>query len=73
MPGAMPVTTPVPGTTVAVAAGATLHVPPAVASVRVVLLPWHMLSVPFIGVVGFTVMFTLPVVVMPHASVTVSV
>ena len=65
------VTTPVPATTVATPGVPELHVPPPVASARVVVLPKHMVSVPVIGVVGFTVIVVLPVAVFPHASVIV--
>ena len=46
----MPVTTPVVLLIVATVVVLLLHVPPAVASLRVVVVPIHRLSVPVIGV-----------------------
>lgn len=52
-----PVTTPVPGTTGAIADGVLVHVPPAVASLSVVVLPVHTVVVPVIAAGnGLTVM-----------------
>jgi len=51
---APPDTTPVVDTTVAIAVFVQLHVPPGVASLSVVALPWHMVVAPLIGATGFT-------------------
>lgn len=74
VPVATPVTTPEARPTVATDTVLLLHVPPAVASVSVVVFPMHIDNVPSIGEVGFTVMVTVPVTELTlHASNTVSV
>ena len=71
VPDPAPDTTPVPAPMVATLAVPELQVPPPVASASVVVFPTHRDKVPVIGVVGFTLIVVLPVVVIPHASVTV--
>jgi hypothetical protein len=61
-PPATPYITPVDGSTVAMAASLLLHVPPAVASVQVVVRPWHIAVLPpaiAAGVVFVTVILAL--------------
>ena len=54
-PGAPPDATPVPDTTVAMEVFVQLQVPPGVASLNVVELPWQIVVTPVIGATGFTV------------------
>lgn len=55
MPAATPVTTPVDGFTVAMPGEVLDHVPPGVASFKVIVLPAHTAEGPEIGCSGFTV------------------
>ena len=55
VPPAIPVTRPVAAPMVATPGVPLLQAPPAVASLNVVVLPTHTVSVPVIGDIGFTV------------------
>ena len=55
MPFDAPVTTPVPGTTVAIELLELLHVPPGTMALICVSLPWHRVPAPVIDAIGFTV------------------
>ena len=60
-PADWPVTTPDPGTTVATAGVSLLQVPPAVASLKVVVEPWHTVKVPVITAgKGLTITARIP-------------
>jgi len=63
VPKATPVTTPEPEATVAMPVLPLTHVPPDVASVRLVLAPTHTLVMP---VIAFGVKLTVTVVVVVH-------
>lgn len=56
VPAATPVTVPPVSSTVATAVFKLLHVPPATASLKVVVLPEHNDIMPVTGAVGLTVM-----------------
>ena len=55
IPPDMPVTTPFDAVTWATAVLLLLHEPPAEASLRIVLPPWHTVVFPVIGIMRFTV------------------
>jgi hypothetical protein len=58
VPAPVPVTKPVEAPTVAINGSAVLHVPPAVGSESVVLLPWHTTGTPATGSIGNTLTIT---------------
>ena len=73
VPAETPVTTPVVDPAAAIAVLLLAHVPPVMASLRVIVLPVQTVLGPVTGATGFTVMVLVVEVTSPHASVAVTV